>query len=37
MAYVAAIAAVVLTAWIATVVPMRRALRVDPALTLRHD
>ena len=30
-------AAIVLTAWMATVMPMRRALRVDPAVTLRHD
>ena len=37
LAYAAAIAAVVLTAWVATVMPMRRALRVDPALTLRHE
>ena len=37
LAYAAVVAAVVLTAWTATVMPMRRALRVDPATTLRHD
>jgi hypothetical protein len=37
LAYAAVVAAVVLTAWTATVLPMRRALRVDPAQTLRHD
>ena len=25
------------TAWAATLLPMRRALRIDPAITLRHD
>jgi len=37
MAYVAGVAAVVLVAWMATISPMRRALRVDPAVTLRHE
>jgi predicted permease len=37
VAYFAAIAVIVLTAWISTLVPMRRALLVDPAATLRHD
>jgi putative ABC transport system permease protein len=37
LTYAAVALVVVSTAWIATVVPMRRALRVDPAVTLRHD
>jgi hypothetical protein len=37
VAYAAVIVAVVLMAWMATVVPVRRALRVDPATTLRHE
>jgi putative ABC transport system permease protein len=37
IAYAAVIGGVVLTAWMATLVPMRRALRVDPAVTLRHE
>jgi ABC-type antimicrobial peptide transport system permease subunit len=37
LAYATVVATVVLTAWAATVVPMRRALRVDPAVTLRHQ
>jgi putative ABC transport system permease protein len=37
MSYVAVVAAVVVTAWASTVAPMRRALRIDPATTLRQD
>ncbi len=37
LAYATVVVAVALTAWIATILPMRRALRVDPATTLRHD
>jgi predicted permease len=37
LAQVAALAAVALTAWLAILAPMRRALRIDPATTLRHD
>ncbi len=37
IAYAAVMGGVVLTAWMATLVPMRRALRVDPAVTLRHE
>ena len=37
LAYATVIAAVIITAWAATVVPLRRALAVDPATTLRHD
>ena len=36
-AYVAVILVVVLTAWTATLLPLRRALRIDPAVTLRHE
>jgi putative ABC transport system permease protein len=36
-AFAMVVAAVVLTAWAATVLPLRRALRVDPAVTLRHQ
>jgi putative ABC transport system permease protein len=35
--YLFAVSVVVLTAWTSVVVPMRRALRVDPAMTLRHE
>jgi ABC-type antimicrobial peptide transport system permease subunit len=35
--YLFAVFVVVLTAWTSVVVPMRRALRVDPAMTLRHE
>ena len=35
--YVIVVAAVVATAWTATVVPMRRAVSVDPTITLRHE
>ncbi len=37
MAHIAVVLVVVLTAWTATLLPMRRALRVDPAITLRHE
>jgi putative ABC transport system permease protein len=37
LSYAAVVAAVILTAWMATLGPMRRALRVDPAITLRQD
>jgi predicted permease len=37
LSYVTVVAAVVATAWTATVVPMRRAVRVDPTVTLRHE
>ncbi|HWB29395.1 MAG TPA: ABC transporter permease [Vicinamibacterales bacterium] len=37
VSYAAVIVVVVLTAWTSTVVPMRRALRIDPATTLRHE
>lgn len=37
MSQIAVVFVVVLTAWVATILPMRRALRVDPAITLRHD
>jgi predicted permease len=37
MTYLAVTIVVVLTAWTATAVPLRRALRVDPAITLRHE
>jgi predicted permease len=37
LSYVAAVAAIAVTAWAATFASMRRALRVDPATTLRQD
>jgi ABC-type lipoprotein release transport system permease subunit len=37
VAYAAVIVVVVLTSWTATVAPMRRAFRIDPATTLRHE
>jgi ABC-type lipoprotein release transport system permease subunit len=37
IAHVAVVVTVVLIAWLATLVPMRRALRIDPAETLRHN
>ena len=37
MVYVAVLCIVILTAWTATILPLRRALRVDPAVTLRHE
>jgi predicted permease len=37
IAYIAVAVIVVLMAWMATIIPMRRALRVDPAATLRHE
>jgi FtsX-like permease family/MacB-like periplasmic core domain len=36
-AYLAVVLVVVLTAWTATLLPLRRALRIDPAVTLRHE
>jgi predicted permease len=37
IAYIAVVFVMVLMAWMATTVPMRRALRIDPAATLRYD
>ena len=37
LSYVGVVAAVVFTAWAATLAAMRRALRIDPATTLRQD
>jgi predicted permease len=37
LSYVTVASAVVATAWMATVVPMRRAVSVDPTITLRHE
>jgi predicted permease len=37
LALTAVIVGVIVTAWTATLIPMRRALRVDPAVTLRHE
>jgi predicted permease len=37
LAYVIVVLMVVATAWTATLLPLRRAVRIDPAVTLRHD
>lgn len=37
LTYLGVVAVVVFTAWTAMILPLRRALRIDPAIALRHE